>query len=533
MRPAYAPDSLHRLRIALFVAAFLFTSILPGNRLAASPTEGPTLKATPIPAAQIHETLIAEARQGSDIVAIRVSGTGAERRVAWLEETKGSKTVWLDGKQVAGPYDEVKYFAFRAQGGPVVVVATRKSKWTLKIGEQEYGGDYSKITAPDVGPEGQSLAGVCRDKTCRLMVDGHESGPVFEDIGTPDFSPKGEHMVYFGKRNGKWTVILDGKETGPEMDGWWTHRWWAGGSRLAVAAVLDGKSTWVVEGNPGPRFDVIGNIAFSADGQHYAYGGANAQSGFTKQDVVGSIVIDGTAVEPSFTGRGMLGGWTWLGGKGLSIVKGLKRLSTDFHGVSDPDFNGRGELVFGHRLASGQVAVRVGNDDGPTFDDLTSPIAIGPESEHIAYVGRKGDAFVEVRDQTPGVTFSAKRDIAMVAWIGLSKGGHLTYSTVLGGGEFKAGRSQRALRRVVFDGVAEAEYDAFGITPCLISIGGEQHVYVVTGADGTRDRLVVNGRETGLYDDVVSGSLNMLPPTGVEFVVRQERRLLLVTVDAR
>jgi hypothetical protein len=106
--------------------------------------------------------------------------------------------------------------------------------------------------------------------------------------------------VYFGKRSKKWVALVDGKETGPEMDGWWTHRWRSEGAALAVAAVLDGKSTWVIDGAAGPLFDVISDITFSRNGQHYAYGGAEAAAGFTKQQVLGSMVVDGKVLEPIF-----------------------------------------------------------------------------------------------------------------------------------------------------------------------------------------------------------------------------------------
>jgi hypothetical protein len=525
-------------RFLLLTASFAGASLsavglLGASHLSAAHQEVPPTKGPPIPASQIHEELIVEVGRGSDILSVRVTGMGTTRHVAWVERSKGSETVWLDGKQVGGVYDEVKYLAFLGDSSALALVAGRKSKWTLRVGAQEYGGDYSEITAPDLGPHNEVVAGVCREKRCRLLVDGRETGPVFDDISAPDFSPKRNHSVYFGKRSKKWVALVDGKETGPEMDGWWTHRWRSEGAALAVAGVLDGKSTWVIDGAAGPLFDVISDITFSRDGQHYAYGGAEAAAGFTKQQVLGSMVVDGKVLEPSYEGRGMLGSWTWLGGTGRVIAKGLRRLSPDFHGVSDPEFTGSGEVAFGQRLGDGQVTVRVGDRTGPMLDDLASWIVVSADGEHIAYVGRKEDVFVEVRDQTPGATFSAKRDVAVVSWIGMSEGGHLTYSTVRGGAEFKGGRSARALRQVIVDGVAGAEYDALGITPCRISKSGEQHAYVVVGAEGNRDRFVLNGRESGLYDDIVSGSINFVPPAGAEFVARRERRLVHVNIEVR
>jgi hypothetical protein len=243
------------------------------------------------------------------------------------------------------------------------------------------------------------------------------------------------------------------------------------------------------------------------------------------------MVVDGRALEPTYAGRGMPGAWTWLGGSAQSISKGVRVLSTDFHGVSDPAYTRAGELAFGRRLGNDQVVVAVGDRQGPFLDDLVSSIVVSRDGEHLAYVGKKGDAFVEVRDQMPGRTFAAKRPAAIVPWIGMSEAGRLAYSIVLGGAEFKAGRSARALRRVVVDGVAGPEYDALGITPALTGATGEPLAYVVIGAEGRQDRLVLNGRETRLYDDVIGGSIRFLPPSGVEFVARQGRQLLHVRID--
>ena len=490
-------------------------------------------KPTPIPPSQIREELVAEVSPGSEAVALRFLNTGGVDHVAWVEQSKSGKTIWLDGKQVGGPFDDVKYPALFRGTGALGFVASRKSKWLLSVGGREYGSEYTKITGYDVGAQGELVAGVCREKQCRLLLDGRETGPTFEDIGAPDFSPKGDHYVYFGKRNEKWVPLVDGKDIGVEMDGWWTHRWWPEGSRLAIAAQLNGHSTWIIDRQPGPLFDVISDLALSRDGEHYAYGGANANAGFKKQEVIGSMVVDGKSLEPSYTGRGMLGGWTWLGGKGQLISKGLKSLSVDFHGLSDPVFTAKGELAFGLRLGEGRVTVRVGDREGPMFDDILSSILVASEGEHIAYVAKKEEAFVEVRDQQPGPTFPAKRAVAAVRWIAMTESGRLSYELVRGGAEFKEGRSQRALRRVVLDGVEGPEYDALGVTTFRLSETSDQYAYIVVGAEGTRDRLVLNGHESKLYDDIVAGSLTFVPPTGARFVARQERRLLRVTIDLR
>ena len=75
---------------------------------------------------------------------------------------------------------------------------------------------------------------------------------------------------------------------------------------------------------------------------------------------------------------------------------------------------GTGEVVFGQRLGDGQVIVRVGDRPGPVLDDLVSSIVVSADGQHVAYVGKREDSFVEARDQAPGPSFPAKRDVAVV-----------------------------------------------------------------------------------------------------------------------
>lgn len=81
-----------------------------GSRAPATGQEGGGATVVAISADRIHERVIAEAPPGSEIVSWRVTGAGDALHVAWMDK---SKTVWIDGKPAAGPYDEVKYLAFR------------------------------------------------------------------------------------------------------------------------------------------------------------------------------------------------------------------------------------------------------------------------------------------------------------------------------------------------------------------------------------------------------------------------------------
>jgi hypothetical protein len=489
-------------------------------------TQSPTTSIAP---SRIHEAIVAESSAGSEVLTIRVAV--AERsspRIAWIEKTRRGQTVWLDGTRLGEVYDEVRYLNFL--GHRLTFIGRQKSSWALVADGEVIAGGYSKLTVPDMAPSGEIVVGGCREKVCVLLVEGDATGPAFEDIGAPDFSPAGDRLVYYGKRGKQWAAVIDGEETDLRFDGWATHRWGAGGARLATAAYIGSKSTWIVDGTPGPLFDVIGHIGFSADGRHFAYGGANASLGLAAQPVTGVIVVDGELLETTYPGRGMLGGWTYLLGSGQYISKGLKALSADFHGISDPHFTVAGELVFGQRLGDGRVVVAVGDTRGPAFDDIVSPVLVTGVRPGLAYVAKQGDAFIEVRDQVVGPSFPAKRDVTFVQWIAVTPQGRLMYELVRGGGEFKAGNTRRALRRLVVDGVAGPEYNALGIA-CRWSADERHQLCRIEGADRDRHRIVLDGLEGSLlYDDVSPASIEFPEEAATRFIARRGRHILHVTI---
>jgi hypothetical protein len=497
------------------------------------PTRSPQAEAGPktVPPGPptVQEELIAEISAGSEYVV----GNTLGRHVLWSQKSGDQHTVWLDGKQVGGTYQQVHRMGLRGEAEDlhVIMAGKRRGKWVALYDGQERTAEYDEITTVDVGPGGHPLiVGGCRAKKCHLIMDGKETGPEFEGIGSPDFNLKSGHYVYFGKRNKKWVAILDGREIGPEMDDYGNFSWGPEGRLMAVAAQMGKKYTWIVDGSPGPLFDVIGEVAFSPDGRHYAFGGARVKSGFGSKEVRGSMVVDGKESEETWKGEGLTGNWTVVFGSYRYVLKGIKSLSADFHGVSDPVFTADGSLVFAKRLGNGNVVVHFGGRAGPALDDVMSSIVISGDGKHVAYVGRQGDSFLDVRDQTPGVSFPGKREVSFVGWIAINKDGtRVAYEIVRGGTQFKAGTTRRALRRVVIDGKGGREYDSHNLMPSRFSDDGNHYAYAVHGAQGDRDRMILDDVEGPLYDDIFNWT-RFLDERSVEFVARQGRRLVRVTM---
>ncbi|HYL83765.1 MAG TPA: hypothetical protein VE263_06000 [Candidatus Angelobacter sp.] len=518
--------------LSILLALLLFTlhagaQTAPSGPLVPSPANQNTTQSGPplFPPSQVKEELVGELSPGADLATARSS----ENHLAWVEKAAGKKTVRLDGKQIGGVYDDVRYLEFSKDEQHVAFIAKRQSKWVVVVDGVDRSREYGKMTAATLSANGKFFAvGTCVEKKCRLVVNEEEIGPEFEDISAPGFNAAGDHCVYFGKRNKKWVMVLDNKESGPEMDDFAFWRFSPDGNGTVVASQFKSDWTWVVNGTPGPSLDVIGYLDFSSDSKHFAYGGTEAQSGFKKSKTHGVVVVDGR-VAGTYEGKGFGGGWQGLFGVTQQIITGPRHLFPDFHGVSDVQYTPDDRLVYAGRQAEGNVTVFLDGTPGPLFEDIVSSIVVSADGKHLAYIGKKGESFVEVRDQVPGPSFPGKRELSFVETMAMSKdGSHLAYEIVRGGNQFKEGRTRRALRRMIIDSKAGPEYDANDLNHFRFAEDGAHYFYEIYGAVGDRDRVVFDGQDSKIYDTVFRNSTKFIDETTIEFVVQEGRRFLRV-----
>jgi len=482
------------------------------------------------PLANIQEKVIGEITQDSKVAAARMNAN----HLAWVEEAKSGRTVRLDGKQVGGTYDEIKYLEFSDDEEHLIWIAKRNSKWQVIVDGEDKSKPYGKLTSATLNANGKHFAvGACEQKQCKLVVDGEEAGPEFEDISYPGFSKDGAHYVYEGKRGKEWVVLLDGKQLGPEMRNFSRWQFSPDDSRVAVAALFKEGWTWVVDGVPGPMYEVLGEISFSHDGKHYAYGGTNSKSAaFKKNKTMGALVIDGK-VDRTYDGSGFGGGWQGAFAT-YSMVSGVRSLRPDFYGLSDPEYQEDGSLVYAARRGDGDVVVFFQGQAGPSVEDVVSPILLTKDGSHIAYIVKRGDDFVQVRDQKLGRAFPGKRAASFVPFIVLAPdGSRLACEIVRGGGNFKVGGTERALRRMVIDDKADAEFDALGMIHFVFNSDRKHYAYEVLGASGDRDVVVIDGMEGKYYDAVFRGSTKFIQDDVVEFVARDSGKFYRVTQTIR
>jgi hypothetical protein len=479
-----------------------------------------------------HEDVIGELSPGSELQDLAAS----EHHIAWVEKQGGSRTVRLDGKQQGGVYEEVKYLAGSPDETHLAFFGKRVSKWFLVMDGQELAKEYTKTSSLAFQPKGTSLAYcACAEKKCRLVVDGADTGAEYEDISYPQYSPDGKKIAYLAKRGKRWIAVVDGKEVGPELGDYLDFGFDSDGNRFYVAGRVGNhwRLSYAVDGGAGPEFEVLSPIAFSSDGKHYAYAGTVSQTGFKKEKVFGTIVLDGQGTE-RYEGKGVSRlTWRAFAGSKVSLTQGLRDFSAEFDGLSNPAFNSEGKLVYAAPREKGETAVLVGSNSGPAFEEILSPIIFTDHSKHFVYVGKRGDGFVEVRDNVPGPTVAAgNRGPTAVEWIALTDdAAHIAYETASGAEYFK-GRSRRALRSLVIDGHDGPQYDALDLASFQFDKEAHHYFYVVTGAKGDQNLFIVDGHESKLYDEVV-GAHFLENGESAGFVARDGIRFLRVTYAIR
>jgi hypothetical protein len=457
--------------------------------------------------------------------------------MAWVEKQGNLRIVRLDGKQQGGHYNEVAFLQFSPDESHLVFATRSDIEWWLVLDGKDQPEHYSLIQSMQWQPGSSQLVyTACREKKkCQLYVDGKATGPEYEWVGSLKYSQDGKHMAYPVRHNNSVHTVVDGKEIGPGMDHFDGKHWgFSRTGRFYVAACRGYKTQgynyyinnehwkYVVDGKEGPEFEVISPIEFSRDGQHYAYAGTTVKHGW-KQKPVSSIMVDGAMLR-SYDGQKFFGG--------AHINTGVHDYHPYFHGLSNPFYEPGGKLVYAARREK-DVAVFVGDEAGQGFTDIVSPIIFSPDAQHFAYIAQQGGNLVEVHDNHPGATFSipGPRRMCYVDWIYVTNEPrhHLVYELVCGATQFVQGHTTRALRQIVVDGKAGPEYDAYGLYGFRYTPDWKHYGYEVHGMNGNHVLLNIDGKETKVYDDVVSGSLDF--PVGSEtasFIAREGETLVRV-----
>jgi hypothetical protein len=176
------------------------------------------------------------------------------------------------------------------------------------------------------------------------------------------------------------------------------------------------------------------------------------------------------------------------------------------------------------RRNSKWVLMLDGKPFGPEMDTgLTWKV--DSTGEHVAVAGKIGGNWTWVVNGVPRSGFDVISDIAASPSTRTPAGS----STRRGAAAFKEGYTDRALRRIVIDGQAGPEFDAYNIAYLDVRAEGKSHHYTVIGADGSRDLVIFNGVASRLYDRVIEGSARFIDDRTIEFLAFDAQRFLRVT----
>ena len=481
------------------------------------------------PSISVKETVIAEMPAGTEVGSTYVN----QEHTAWVLNTHGTRSVWLDGKQVGQSYDDATDVRLSRDGQHITWIAKRDGKWFALLDGVERTHHYGKMTAPALDANAKAiLAGGCDGKRCHMLVDTVETGTEFEEISSAALTKDYAHVMYLGKRQGKWVMVLDDRERGPWMDAVYYYYFTAEGARTVVAGRVGDSWMWFVDTIPGPAFEVISPVAFSPDRAHIAYAGVTSQTtgflGRGHHETHGYMTVDGHAGR-EYDGAGFGGGLAGINTI-FTLQAGVRSLTADFSGVSDPIFTGDGKLVYAARLGKGDIALFIDSVAVAHYQDIVSDIVTSTDGKHLYFVARVGDDFADVLDQQIGTKVPVKeRALVFVSGVVLSTdGSHHAYVIVRGGEGYKAGRSRRAERSVVLDGKPGPEFDAYGVNDLWFSDDGRHLAYVVVGASGDRDQLVFDHNIGRLYDWIYPASVKVLDDRNVEFTARDGNRWVRV-----
>jgi hypothetical protein len=234
------------------------------------------------------------------------------------------------------------------------------------------------------------------------IVEDGVPGPVLKTVGLIVFSPDSRHLAYVGQQHdGRFGVVIDGRLDRPM------------------------------------EVEEMGLPVFSPDGRHVAVVVCRQKRGFLRRQSRYALVVDGRVVaevpgddasaRATFSPDGCHAAWWVANGKTSEVwlddhphAPGTRDI------ISEPAFSRSGRLVYvaqTERAASATVVVD--HHPGPVADEIAgpmtvlhqyggeraleqaSPIFMSPDGDHVAWIGKFGQAWRPVIDDEVGPPFDA------------------------------------------------------------------------------------------------------------------------------
>jgi hypothetical protein len=188
-----------------------------------------------------------------------------------------------------------------------------------------------------------------QDGKWTVMLDGKQQGGTYKDVEYLTLSPDGLHLHFFGKLNDGWVHVFDGKETSRGYASLTGISLQPQGGSFAYGACLRKNSCQLVV-NDQPASDEYENISlpmYSDDGKHLGFCGTRQKGSH--------LVVDGRDVGPQ----------------------------VGYHDPNHWGFDKTGRL-YSAVSTNFKWTYLIGDTMGPMFD-VISPIVFSPDGQHYAY----------------------------------------------------------------------------------------------------------------------------------------------------
>ncbi|MCX5885146.1 MAG: hypothetical protein NT096_04435 [Proteobacteria bacterium] len=198
-------------------------------------------------------------------------------------------------------------------------------------------------------------------------IEEQRLGPVYEKSFFFTVSKDRRHFAYGTTAGDKYFVVVDG-QPGPAYDMIGDTPVFSPDSKCIVyVARKDNKWFVIVDGQPGPAYDGIGkgSAIFSPDSRHAAY--------IARKDNKWFVIVDGQP-GPAYDGIG----------KGTPVFS--------------PDSRRVAYVV----KKDNKLFVIVDGQPGPAYDMIGDTPVFSPDSRHVEYIARKDNKWFVVVDDQPG-----------------------------------------------------------------------------------------------------------------------------------
>jgi hypothetical protein len=233
-------------------------------------------------------------------------------------------------------------------------------KWVVWDGRE--GKHYGEIQYLGFSPQGNHLVYWTKKENRIVMIlDQHESKP-YDEIDRFTFSPEGSRSAYKARIGNKWLAVVDGRESRLYDEvlissfSSWDFTFSPDGKHLVYWASIGNKAYLVLDGQESEPVEDIASPVYSPDGKHLAY--------VMKSRAKWQMVIDGQKGKP------------YLGCGWANFSPDSRHVAYQAFDINETNRN---------RKDIGVERIVLDGNEGPFYFHITS-IHFSPDSRRLAYI---------------------------------------------------------------------------------------------------------------------------------------------------